>query len=118
MNMMNQKLPRRTALRWIAAAAPAAAVAPSVLAQAQLDTGFKEDDDRSRAKRSRGREKASADTECLLDNEKDLSRKELAKLREDLPGLEEALQTLRDYELPDDVEPAFTFRAMKSGRSR
>lgn len=118
MKKLDRKLPRRTALRWIAAAAPAAAITPAVLAQAQLDTGFDEEEDEASKRKSRDKGKGSGAAECLIDNEKDLSRKERAELRKNLPGLEEALQTLRDYELPDDVEPAFTFSAMKSGRNR
>ena len=38
------------------------------------------------------------------------------KVRKDVAGLEQALKTLRDFPLPNDVPPAGTFRAMKSRR--
>lgn len=114
-----RELPRRVALRWLAAAPAAAAFVTTALGQAEIKTGFEDIDADTSGESRRGSGKAGSKfAECVVKNEKELSRKERANLAENVKGLEEALKTLRDHELPDDVEPAFTFRALRSGGRR
>ncbi len=52
----------------------------------------------------------------LAKQEPGLNGEQKDKVRKDVAGLEQALKTLRDFPLPNDVPPAGTFRAMKSRR--
>ena len=107
---------RRSALRWIAVAPAAAAIGPAALAQVKERTGFTDlDNDDPPSLPDTG---ASDLARCLVKGEKDLTRKERTKMLNDLPSLEGALQQLRDFDLPFDVEPAFLFKAMKSKKSK
>jgi hypothetical protein len=106
---------RRIALRLLAAAPAAAAMGTAALAQVEENTGFA---DLNREGPPPLPDTGASDlAKCLVKNEEDLTRKEKAKMMKDLPGLEGALQQLRDYDLPDDVEPAFIFKAMRSNTS-
>ncbi len=117
--LARRKLPRRVALRWLAAAPAAAAFATAALGQAEIKTGFEDiDAEASGESRWRRGKAGSKLAECVVKSEKELSRKERAKLAENVKSLEEALKTLREHELPHDVEPAFTFRALRSGGRR
>jgi hypothetical protein len=106
-------LTRRRALGWIAAAPAAAALAPGALAVEEIKTGFQNIDDVGSVSSSG---KGSPDIECVLKGEKELTRKERARLRKNAPGVEGALRTLREFDLPGDVEPAINFRATRSVR--
>ena len=53
-------------------------------------------------------------------DEKDLSGKERSRLLEQMPGLEGALKKIREFEVPPEIEPALSFKAIRStkgGRS-
>jgi len=119
-NLARRALPRRVAIRWLAAAPAAAALVSTALGQAEIKTGFEDIDAETSGESWLRRKKGGSRlAECIADGEKDLSRKERARLLENAEGLEEALRKIREHDLPDDVEPAFTFRALKSGgRSR
>jgi len=58
----------------------------------------------------------SAVGKFLAKQEPGLNGDQKDKVRKDVAGLEQALQTLRDFPLSNDVPPAGTFRAMKSRR--
>lgn len=111
---ITDRMTRRKALGWIAAAPAAAAVAPGVLAQLE-DTGFS-DIGKPPERRDDLPRDASAEIKCLVKGEGGLSRKERSKLAENLEGLQEALDALRDFEVADDVEPAMAFRAMRAAK--
>jgi len=110
------RLTRRKALGWIAAAPAAAAVAPAVLAQYE-ETGFDDLGGPPEQPREVPRD-ASDDIKCLVKNEDELSRKERRDLADNLKGLQEALDKLRDFDLADDVEPAMAFRALRAAPGR
>jgi len=111
---VTDRMSRRKALGWIAAAPAAAAVSPAVLAQLE-DTGFTEPAKPHERKEELPKD-ASDDIKCLVKGEDELSGKERKKLAENLEGLQNALDTLRGYDLADDVEPAFEFRAMRAAK--
>ena len=92
----------------------------TALGQAEIKTGYEDiDADTAGEGWFRRKKKGSRFAECVASGEKELSRKERARLLENVEGLEEALRKIREHDLPDDVEPAFTFRALRSGgRSR
>ena len=52
----------------------------------------------------------------LARQEDDLSAEERRLVRDEVASLEQALRTLRDYRLDNDVPPAGTFVALKSKR--
>lgn len=106
------QMTRRVALRWLAVAPAAAAIGTAALAQVNEGTGF--DDLDADNPPSLPSSDASDAAKCLVKNEEDLTRKERAKMLKDLPGLEGALNQLREFDLPHDVEPAFIFKAMRS----
>ena len=116
------KLPRRAILRWMAAAPAAVVVHRATLAQTQGDSVFNELDKLSEPDDAEAAKKAaeglSDAARCIAENEEGLSRKERRALMEKMPGLEGALKKLREFEIADDVEPAFRFQAMRSGRRR
>jgi hypothetical protein len=112
-------LPRRAVLRWLAAAPAAAAVGTAALARPQDErTGFEDADAYGEASESQEVEDASSFARCVADNEGSLSRKERRALLEKMPGLEGALKELREFKVPDHVEPAINFRALGSGGRR
>ena len=115
-------LTRRKALTWLAATPAVAALGGSALAQmeeieefANLDKLADSKDDKELKKAAKA---ATADARCIADNE-DLSRREKKALLKKMQGLEGALKTLREFESAGEVEPAFSFRAMRAaGRRR
>ncbi|MBI3447435.1 MAG: hypothetical protein HY049_00740 [Acidobacteria bacterium] len=96
---------RRSALGWIAAAAPAI-VAVSGAPRAAEDAPAA----------APPPPELSDEARALAKREPGLSRDERKRLMKQLPAFEAALVKLRDFELPDDVEPAFRFRAIRSDR--
>jgi hypothetical protein len=54
----------------------------------------------------------------LAKQERDLSSGDKEKVRKDVTQLEQALKTVRDFPLGNDVPPAGSFRALKSARGR
>ena len=94
---------RRSALRWLAAAAPAVAV---------LGSGA------SAADAPPEKPKLSGDARFIVKQEPGLTGGERKRLEKQLPGLEGALKKIRDFDLPDEVEPAFTFRALRAPGGR
>lgn len=115
------KLSRRKALRWIAATPAAAALGGAALGQVQEPSDFgqldKLADSQDDKELEESRKEASAGARCIADNE-DLSRAEKKALLDKMKGLEGALQTLRDFEIAGDVEPAINFRAVMAGGRR
>jgi hypothetical protein len=110
------RLSRRSALRWIAAA-PAAAAAAGAAFAAQAkpkdEAGSKEKD----AGASKEPARPSSYARFISKDEPTLTGEQRKQLLKQAPGLEKALAKLRDYPIPDDVEPAFTFQALR-GKSR
>jgi hypothetical protein len=102
---------RRAAMRWIAAAAPAAMLAGAIPAAS-------EETDASKAEAKPPTPKLSDDAKCVVRNTDGLTGPERKRLEKQLPGFEGALKKLRDFDLPDDVEPATTFRALRSTGGR
>jgi len=114
---VKERMSRRKALGYLAAAPAAAAMAPAVFAQLE-DTGFT-DLDRVPPKRDDVPRDASNDIKCLVKGERELSRSERKDLVDDLTGLQEALDKIRTFELADDVAPALEFRPLgAANRSR
>jgi len=117
---VDRKIPRRTALRLLAAAPAAAAVGSAafgapvdeVLEFGNLD---KLAEKKGEAEDRKAREGASDEARFIADEEDELSRAERRRLLAKMPSLEDALRTLRDYPVADAIEPAFVFRALKSG---
>ena len=52
----------------------------------------------------------------LLAKDKGLNGDEREKVRKDVTQLERTLQTIREFQLPNDVPPAGTFHALRSKR--
>jgi len=105
-NRETRDVTRRSALGWIAAAAPA------VLAVSGAPRAAQDAPDAPPPEAP----ELSDEARALAKREPGLSRDERKRLRKQLPGFEATLRKLRDFPLPDDVEPAFRFRAMRSGR--
>jgi hypothetical protein len=102
-------LTRRAALRLIAAAPIAAAAARSAI-------GAEQGAPKPEAKKPpEAPPKPSAYAKFISKDEPDLSGDERSRLRKQMPGLEGALKKLRDFDLSDDAEPAFTFSALPPG---
>jgi len=104
-------LSRRSAMRLIAAAVPAAMVAGRAAGAAGRE-GAQE------SPAAPAEPKLSKAGEFVVDAEPGLSDAERLRLGKQLPGFEEALRKLRDFEIPDNVEPAVRFSALRSGGSR
>lgn len=104
---------RRSALRWMAVAAPAVALTGrAVQAAEQAVEGAKTEEKPPKPK-------LSEDARFVVKSEPGLTGPERKRLQKQLPAFEGALRKLRDFNLPDDVEPAFNFRALRSaGRKR
>lgn len=101
-------LSRRSALGWIAVAAPAIAT---------LGGGTPFAAEKTPGEAAPDPPKLSEQGKFIAKNEAGLSGAERKRLRKQLPGFEGALRKLRDFELPDDVEPAVRFQALRSERS-
>jgi hypothetical protein len=118
-----RRYPRRTVLRWLAAAPAAAAAGRGILAQSSgEDPGFDKLDDLSEPSDAEEIRKAGAalseEARCLAESADSLSRAERRALMEKMKGLEGALQKLRAFEIADGVEPALVFRPLGSGPRR
>jgi len=101
-------LSRRAALRWMAVAAPAVAVVGgAALGAQQAKTEPK-------AGESTEKPKLSEEARFTIRNEPGLSDAERQRLEKQLPAFEGALRKLRDFSLPDDVEPATRFSALRA----
>lgn len=104
-----RQVSRRSALGWIAAAAPAAAILQAHAAETA--SGTKD------AKNEPPPEAPPKPTDLgrfIAKSETGLSSAERKQLLKQLPGLEGALKKLREFQVADGVEPAFTFRALRA----
>jgi hypothetical protein len=101
-------LSRRTALRWMAVAAPAVAALGGAALGADQAKG------EAKAETKPEEPKLSEEARFTIRNEPGLSDAERARLEKQLPAFEGALKKLRDFDLADDVEPAVRFRALRA----
>ncbi len=122
----NTKVTRRSALRLLAAAHAAAALGGAALAgpsqqekgaapvspEAATTPAAKEPEAASPPS------KPSRYAKFVAKNEEGLTSAERKRLEKQLPGIEGALRKIRDFNLPDDVEPALTFRALRAAPPR
>lgn len=110
-----RRLSRRSALRWIAVAPAAAAAAGAAIAAEAKDQNEPKDDAGSGASKAPARPSSYA--KFISKDERGLTGEQKKQLLKQAPGLEGALAKLREYPIPDDVEPALTFQALR-GKSR